>query len=278
MTRALLGVLATIDGWGAGHAAASVVGPDGPLATYGDPDHSYRWASVTKPVTALSILVAAERGLIDLDEAAGPPDSTVRHLLAHTSGLPFEGDVPLSLPGRRRIYSNPGFDRLGELLATRAGVPFATVLAETILAPLGMGSTELLERPSQGLHGPLRDLAAFARELLRPTLLSEQALSTATSVAFRGLPGVVPGVGRFDPCDWGLGVEIHDGKAPHWMGERLSPRAFGHFGGSGTFLWVDPEADVALVVLTDRDFGPWALQVWPPFSDEVHAAVTAGRS
>ncbi len=277
MTRALLDVLATIQGWGAAHAAVCVVGPDGPLATFGDPHHRYAWASVTKPVTALSILVAAERGLIDLDEAAGPPDSTVRHLLAHASGLPFEGDVPLSVPGRRRIYSNPGFDRLGELLATRAGVPFATVLAETILAPLGMGATELLERPSQGLHGPLADLVAFAGELLRPTLLSASTFATATSVAYPGLPGVVPGVGRFDPCDWGLGVELHDGKAPHWMGDRLSPRAFGHFGGSGTFLWVDPEADVALVALTDREFGPWALQVWPRFSDEVHEAIMAGR-
>ncbi len=277
MTRALLDVLATIQGWGAAHAAASVVGPDGPLATYGDPHHRFRWASVTKPVTALAVLVAVERGLIHLDEAAGPSDSTVRHLLAHASGLPFEGDVPLSVPGRRRIYSNPGFDRLGELLATRAGVPFATVLAETILAPLGMRATELLERPSQGLHGPLADLGAFAGELLRPTLLSASTFATATSVAYPGLPGVVPGVGRFDPCDWGLGVELHDGKAPHWMGDRLSPRTFGHFGGSGTFLWVDPEADVALVVLTDRDFGSWALQVWPRFSDEVYEAITAGR-
>ena len=176
-----------------------MVGPDGPLAIFGDPNHRYAWASVTKPVTALAILVAAERGLIDLDEAAGPPGSTVRHLLAHASGLPFDGDEPLSLPGRRRIYSNPGFDHLGELLATRADAPFATVLAETVLAPLGMGATELLERPSQGLHGPLTDLVAFAGELLRPTLLSASTFATATSVAYPGLPGVVPGVGRFDP-------------------------------------------------------------------------------
>ena len=37
----------------------------------------------------------------------------------------------------------------------------------------------------------------------------------------------------------------------------------------GTFLWVDPVADLALAVLTDRDFGPWALEVWPGFSDRV---------
>ena len=79
------------------------------------------------------------------------------------------------------------------------------------------------------------------------------------TVAFPGLPGVVPGVGQLDPCDWGLGVELHDGKRPHWTSDANSPATFGHFGGSGTFLWVDPVADLALVVLTDRDFGPWAL-------------------
>ena len=70
-------------------------------------------------------------------------------------------------------------------------------------------------------------------------------------------------------CDWGLGFELHDGKRPHWMGDRNSPATFGHFGGSGTFLWVDPVADLALAVLTDRDYGPWALEAWPGFSDRV---------
>ena len=53
------------------------------------------------------------------------------------------------------------------------------------------------------------------------------------------------------------------------MGGHNTPETFGHFGGAGTFLWVDPVANVALVVLTDREFGPWALEVWPVLSDEV---------
>ena len=130
-----------------------------------------------------------------------------------------------------------------------------------------------IERPSQGLQGPLDDLVAFGRELLRPTLLPAPTLASATHIAFPGLPGVVPGVGRFDPCDWGLGFELHDGKRPHWMGERNSPETFGHFGGAGTFLWVDPAADLASVVLTDREFGPWALEAWPALSDEVLSVV-----
>jgi CubicO group peptidase (beta-lactamase class C family) len=83
---------------------------------------------------------------------------------------------------------------------------------------------------------------------------------------------VLPGVGSFDPLDWGLGFELRDGKDPHWTGSRNSPRTFGHFGGAGTFVWVDPDLDRAVVCLTDREYGPWALDAWPPFSDAVIAA------
>jgi CubicO group peptidase (beta-lactamase class C family) len=271
----LEGVLATIDTWGAKHAAAVVLGPAGVLAGRGEAAHRFPWASVTKLATAWTVLIAADRGLIDLDEPAGPPGSTVRHLLAHASGLPFEGEASIAAPGTRRIYSNPGFDVLGALVGERAGWPFEAVLGDWVLEPLGMDDTRLLERPSQGLHGPVGDLAALAGELLRPTLVTPETARAATTVAFPGLVGVVPGIGRFDPCDWGLGPELHDGKTPHWMSDRNSPATFGHFGGAGTFLWVDPVADLGLVALTDRKFGRWALEVWPPFSDAVLAAAGA---
>lgn len=277
-TSTLAAVLAQVDTWDAEHAAAAVVGPDGTVAVHGDDRRVHRWASVTKLVTALATLIAGDRDLLDLDEPAGPPDATVRHLLAHASGLPFEGDAVLARPGTRRIYSNPGFDALGALVAERAGRTFDAVVSGWVLEPLGMTGTRLVDRPSQGLHGPLADLATFAGELLRPTLVRSGTLAEAVRVAFPGLVGVVPGVGRFDPCDWGLGFELHDGKAPHWMGARNGPAAFGHFGGSGGFLWVDPGASLALAVLTDRDFGPWALDAWPRLSDDVLAAVSSAGS
>ncbi len=270
--------LAAIDDWGAEHAAAAVVGPDGILAGRGDLSRTFRWASVTKPVTALTVLVAADRGLLDLDEPAGPPGSTVRHLLAHTSGLPFEGTTTLAAPGSRRIYSNPGFDELGRLVSERAGVTFEQALETFVLAPLGASATRLLERPSQGLHGPLADLARIGLECLRPTLLDPAATASMRTVAFPGLPGVVPGVGNYVHCDWGLGVEIRGDKRPHWTSDANSPGTFGHIGGSGGFLWVDPVADLALAVLSDRDYGPWALEAWPPLSSAVLSIATAGRS
>ena len=164
-------------------------------------------------MTALAVLIAVERGLLAIDEPAGPPGSTIRHLLAHASGLPFEGGAILAQPGRRRIYSNPAFDVLGAQVAERAGRPFDAVLADWVLAPLGMTGTTLVERPSQGLQGPLVDLAAFAGSCSADAGQIRRRCRRATSVAFPGLAGVVPGVGRFDPCDWGLGFELHDGKA-----------------------------------------------------------------
>jgi CubicO group peptidase (beta-lactamase class C family) len=269
----LEGVLAEIDTWGAEHASVAVLDLNGPRASRGDRAARYRWASVTKIVTALTVLVASERGLLGLDEPAGPPGSTVRHLLAHASGLAFDGSMTLAAPGARRIYSNACFDVLGALIAERTGAPFEAAMESFVLDPLGMTGTRLLDRPSQGLHGPLADLAALTGELLGPTLVSAALFSVATSVAFPGLIGLLPGVGRFDPLDWGLGLELHDGKRPHWMGERNSPATYGHFGGSGTFMWVDPVAGIAVATLTDRDFGPWALEAWPGFSDRVLAAV-----
>ncbi len=223
---------------------------------------------MTKLVTALAALVAAEEGVIDLDEPAGPEGSTVRHLLAHASGLPFEPGAPTGRPGQRRIYSNVGFETLADHIAAHADMPFSDYLAAAVLQPLGM-TAELRGSPAADLHGSLDDLLVLARELQRPTLVAAETLAEATTVQFPGLAGVLPDFGRFDPNDWGLGFELRDAKSPHWTGARNSPRTFGHFGGSGTFLWVDPDASVALGVLTNLDFGEWAKEAWPRLSDAV---------
>jgi CubicO group peptidase (beta-lactamase class C family) len=262
--------LRQIDQWPATTKAAFVLRGGELDDVRGPRDHVFRWASVTKPVTALAALIAAEEGVIDLDEPAGPAGSTVRHLLAHASGLPFEPGAPSTEPGRRRIYSNVGFETLADHVAARAEMPFDQYLSQGVLRPLGMNA-ELRGSAAAEMHGSLDDLLAFARELARPTLVARETLDEATSVQFPGLAGVLPDYGRFDPLDWGLGFELRDGKAPHWTGMRASPPTFGHFGGSGTFLWVDPIADVALGVLTNLEFGDWAKEAWPVLSDAVLA-------
>ena len=266
--------LTQIEGWGAEHAAAGVISQDGSQASHGDVEHVFHWASVTKLLTAGAVLVAAEEGILELDEPAGPPGATVRHLLAHASGLPFEGGQPIGRPGERRIYSNAGYEALGRLVEERSGMAFAEYLSAAMLEPLGLGATELRGSPASECHGRLADVLALGRELLSPRFVARETFDEATSVQFPGLVGVIPGIGRFTPLDWGLGFELRDGKSPHWTGTRNSPRTFGHFGGSGTFLWVDPEAGLACACLTDRRFDDWALEAWPALSDAVLAELS----
>ncbi len=263
-----MNALQITDSWPAENVAVAALSPERELGRRGDASRVFRWASVTKLVVALAALVAAEEGTIDLDEPAGPPGSTIRHLLAHASGLPFEAGPPISKPGMRRIYSNVGFEVLAEAIAGQAEMPFAEYLEQAVLEPLSMNA-ELRESPAGGLHGTLEDLVALGRELLVPTLVAPETFAEATSVQFPGLAGVIPDLGRFDPNDWGLGFELKDGKQPHFSGTLTSARTFGHWGGSGTFIWVDPARSLALGVLTDLEFGDWAKEAWPRLSDAV---------
>jgi len=261
--------LAQVAHWSASNPAAGVTDATRTLGETGDVDRRHEWASVTKLVTALCVLRLIDAGVMALDEPAGLPESTVRHLLAHASGLGFDEGAATSKPERRRVYSNAGFDLLGAIVSERTGLPFARYVTETVFEPLGMHDSSIEGTPSAGGVGPLVDLLRFARELLLPTLITPATLALATTVAFPGLGGVLPGYGRCTPNDWGLGFEMRDGKDPHWTGRHNSPSTFGHFGGSGSFLWVDPSLGLGCVALGDTAFGPWAVEAWPVFSDAV---------
>ncbi|QIB46005.1 serine hydrolase domain-containing protein [Streptomyces aureoverticillatus] len=266
--------LALIENWPVPTAAAVVVRADGTVAgSRGPTGHRFALASVTKPLAAYAALVAYEEGAIELDEPAGPEGSTVRHLLAHTSGLAFDEHQVMAAPGTRRLYSNAGFEVLGDHIAKATEIPFADYLRQAVLEPLGMNSTFLDGGASPAKDGvsTVDDLVRFAAEVQQPRLLDARTVAAAMSVTYPGLKGVLPGYGHQNPNDWGLGFEIRDGKSPHWTGSSSSPRTFGHFGQAGTFLWVDPDAGAACVALTDRAFGPWAAEVWPTFTDAVLA-------
>lgn len=261
-----------VDDWPVDNAAVAVVSASGEvLGSYGSAEHAYRLASVSKLLTAYTALIALEEGVAELDTPAGPDGSTVRHLLAHTSGLAFDQHKVVAQPGTRRLYSNAGFEQLADALTEHSGIPFADYQREALFAPLRMGSTKLEGSPAAGVVSTVTDLIAFAAELQQPTLLAPETVAEATSVVFPGLNGVLPGFGHQKPNDWGLGFEIRDGKSPHWTGANSSSRTFGHFGQSGTFLWVDPDARAACVALTDRNFGPWGAEAWPAFTDAVLA-------
>lgn len=271
-----------IDTWPVPTAAVAVVRRDGTLAgARGPQTHAFALASVTKPLTAYAVLVAVEEGAVELDDPAGPEGSTVRHLLAHTSGLAFDEHRAMAAPGTRRLYSNAGFDVLAETVEKATGIPFAQYADEAVFQPLGMADTWIdpaAKSPAgAGGSSTVADLARFVAELQAPRLLHGSTLAEATTVAFPGLDGVLPGFGHQRPNDWGLGFDLRAHKSPHWMGLNSAPTAFGHFGQTGTFLWVDPVAGAGCVVLTDRAFGPWAAELWPPLTDAVLADPARGH-
>jgi CubicO group peptidase (beta-lactamase class C family) len=286
-TTSLQELLDEVDGWEPTTVAVGVTDAAATLASHGPTDEVLWFASVTKPLTAYGVLLAVQHGELSLDEpvdvAFGPKGVTVRHLLAHAGGLPRERGGPMTEIERRRSYSDWAYELLGDLVAARVGIPFEEHLDVEVCRPLGMAHTHLGGPAGHGAHGTLADLLRFARELLAPTLLEPELLTEATTVAFPGLDGVVPGFGRFTPNDWGLGFELKssrgskgggDSATDHWLGTRLSERTFGHFGLSGSFLWVDPERGVAAAELADRQFGDWARDAWGPFNDRLADATT----
>jgi CubicO group peptidase (beta-lactamase class C family) len=280
--------LSQIDDWPVPHAAVAVIGPGGIVAQHGAHDHEFRLASISKVMMGYATLIAVEEGSVKLDDvvepggdlehrgsverngANGPVPVSLRHLLSHAAGFGFDsGSKQVSAPETRRIYSNEGIERAARYVEQQTGMPFVDYLREALFEPLGMASTELRGSPASHVHSNLVDMSHFASELLRPTLLAPETFADFTSCQFPTLAGILPGIGRFDPLPWGLGVEIKGHKQPHWSGRLTSPSTFGHFGGTGTFLWVDPTRKLAAIALANREFDAWAMAVWPQFNDAI---------
>lgn len=264
--------LRLVETWPVPTVAAAVVDPAGDVHTVGPIAHRFRLASISKMFVGWCALIAAEEGIVDLDQPAGQPGCTLRHLLGHAGGYAFDGPDPIAAPGRRRIYSNTGIELAAEAVAVAAEMPFPAYLHDAILEPLALTSTTLRGSPAHGIFGTVADLVTFSRELAAPMLITHENAAEFASVQFPGLAGIVPGVGRYDDCVWGLGAEVRGHKQPHWTGRFNSPATYGHFGGAGTLMWVDPGAQITCIALTDRPFDEWsdvALTAWPQLSDAV---------
>ncbi len=274
----LADVLGKIAEWPVDNAAAAVVVDGEVIATYGETGRQFRLASISKTIAAWAALIAVEEGVIGLDTVVVPNtnDATLRHLLAHAGGYPFDGPEPIVSIERKRIYSNTGIEVAAGAVEAAAGMAFEDYLTLGVLEPLGMSATQLRGSPAHGVWSTVDDLSRFVAEVMTPRLLSAQTAADAIRPHFASLGGIVPGVGRFDTCPWGMGFEVRGDKSPHWTGSLNSAATFGHFGGAGTFMWIDPSAVpgrvIGVVALTDRRFDQWAsdaLRLWPELSDAV---------
>jgi len=261
-----------VTAWPVPHVSAAVLRSGQIVDVLGDTDRVQRLASISKPMATWAILVAVEEGVVELDQPVGQPGCTLRHLLAHAGGYGFDGDDPVARPETTRMYSNTGISLAARAVEDATGIAFADYLDEAVFSPLAMTSSVLRGSAAAGVRSNLADTCRFVAEVMRPTLIHGSTAADAERTHYPTLAGIVPGVGRYAQCPWGLGFEVRGHKEPHWTGTSNSPRTFGHFGGSGTMFWVDPDRDLAVVALADRDFDEWApvaLTAWPALSDAV---------
>ncbi|MFK8023877.1 MAG: serine hydrolase domain-containing protein [Ilumatobacter sp.] len=257
------------------NAAAAVMRGTEVVDQVGSTSTPFRLASIGKPIVAWACLVGVEEGIVSLDDVVGPDDGhrrTLRHLLSHAGGYGFNAGDSITAPERRRMYGNHGIEVAATHLARAAAMPFDEYLDLGVLQPLGMRPTHVRGSPAYELWSTVDDMVAFLAETQDPQLITADTAASAVRPHFPTLGGIVPGVGRFETCPWGLGFEVRGDKSPHWTGDRNSAATYGHFGGAGTMMWSDPVPSLSLVALTDRAFDEWsteALRLWPAMSNAV---------
>ena len=235
--------------------------------TDGDLDAIYPLMSVTKLFSAWASLVAVDRHLLALDDEIGHAGAstravTIRHLLAHASGMAFDRREFVAQPATKRIYSNAGIETLADHVADAVAMGLNSWVETSVLEPLGLASILIDGSPAYSGEGNLTDLVRFAGELARPTLISRELADEARSPVFPGIRGVTPGYGSVSDNRWGLGMEIKGSKTRTYFPPSASPASFGHFGQSGSLLWIDPEAGCGLVFLGAQPFSDWHRDHW----------------
>jgi CubicO group peptidase (beta-lactamase class C family) len=186
-----------------------------------------------------------------------------------------------TVPGARMVYSDLGAMLLGQIVVRLTGEPFDQYVQERIFGPLRMNDTrfrpprEMWDRvaPTEvdtawrkrqvrgevhdenayalggvsshaGLFSSARDMGRFARMLLGGgeldgvRIVAPETITKFTALQDSGL------------SNRALGWEKPNGR--NSAGHRLSPRAFGHTGFTGTSIWLDPDKDLFIVLLTNR--------------------------
>ena len=142
-------------------------------------------------------------------------------------------------------------------------MPFADYVREAVVAPLASGSTRAVIR-ARGCTGRWttcwHSAASSSPRCSSPGRRTTRwcASSSRASTACCRTSGA-------SPRSTGASASSSRARRRATGRARLtSPRTFGHFGGSGTFLWVDPDRGIACAALTTREFGDWAKEAWPP--------------
>ncbi|MGB7266198.1 MAG: serine hydrolase domain-containing protein [Terracidiphilus sp.] len=308
------------------------------------PESRFDVASLTKVVatTATSMLLV-QRGKLDLEMPLGEllpafwagrrsddPARRVRlrHLLAHSSGLPgyvelFRSaatpeellraclELPLEAePGARAEYSDPGFILLGKALEAVVGEQPDSWTQREVFGPLGMAATGFCPAPAERASiPPTEEDTTFRHRRIQGEVQDENAFVLGGVAGHAGLFSNIPDLLRFAEAILGAGggneeperAQLFDrmtvnrfaerqgpeGSSPAlgWdtpsenssSGRHFSPHSIGHLGYSGCSLWIDLDAAIAVVLLTNRTWPDRSCQllreVRPAFHDAIREAL-----
>jgi serine-type D-Ala-D-Ala carboxypeptidase len=308
-------------------------------------DTVYDLASVTKVVATTAVaMLLYQRGLLNLDALLGdlmpgfvtgrsPEEGArrvkLRHLLAHSSGLPgyveffrtvttpsalFRACLQLPLesePGSRAEYSDPGYILLGKALELNMREHLPAWLDREVYRPLGMTSTGFAPAPAtRSQIPPTEEDNAFRHRRLQGEVQDENAWLLKGVAGHAGLFSNVPDLLRFaseiinsiretvptgdranlfradtvelfaerqepEGSSRALGWDTPSQKSS--SGQYFSPHSIGHLGYSGCSLWIDLDAGVAVVLLTNRTWPDRKNQsireIRPAFHDAVREAL-----
>jgi serine-type D-Ala-D-Ala carboxypeptidase len=202
-------------------------------------------------------------------------------------------------PGTRAEYSDIGFFVLGAALERLAEEPLDQFCQREIFGPLGMTHTTF--NPPAGMHvliPPTVDDRTFRNRIIQGEVQDENAFVLGGVAPHAGLFSTAEDLARFAHALLGGGRPIlrpetvalftrresmpaGTNRALGWdtpssvsqSGKYFGPLSFGHLGYTGTSLWIDPERQLSITLLTNRtwpDCSNWAIkQVRPKFHDAV---------
>ena len=305
--------------------------PGSPSVT---PETIYDVASITKvAATTAAAMLLHQRGLLHLDTPLAEllpgfiisrPLGTfarhvlIRHLLAHSSGLPGYVELfrthttPMGLlraslelpieaePGTRAEYSDPGFILLGKALEVLIHEPLSQWVHREILTPLRMSASGFNPRPSQRpAIPPTEEDSTFRRRIIQGEVQDENASVLHGCAGHAGLFSNVPNLLRFASTILDAGqpnslftadtVSLFAQRQPPtgssralgWdtpsenssSGTHFSPRSIGHLGYSGCSLWIDLEARITVVLLTNRTWPDRKSQLIKEVRPAFHNAI-----
>lgn len=298
-------------------------------------------ASLTKVVSTTAVaMLLYQRGQLDLETPLGEllpgfvvgRDSarlarqvTIRHLLAHNSGLPGYVEffrtvaTPVELyraclelpieapPGKRAEYSDPGFILLGKALEVLTHEDLSEFARKEIFEPLRMNRTRFSPPAEERAIIPPTEIDSHLRHRrIQGEVQDENAFLLNGAAGHAGLFSNVPDLLRFaaeilanresdrrsslfsiDTIENFAERQSPEGssRALGWdtpskdssAGHQFSPHSIGHLGFSGCSLWIDLDASVAVVLLTNRTWPDRECQlireVRPAFHDAVRRAL-----